>query len=449
MHVADVRLAPEQALIAWGFDPIFLATRRLHCHDLDRVSLERPIVVLHGNFHVMTVNSAALARAGYGMESEAEGIVRAADGTLTGELREMAVMFPLMRRLGIDFRDMVRGEDAFWRFGRMAVRAGVTTCTDLFNDMEEADVAALAAMSSDAQYPLRVVPALNVLGVAEDRVVEHVRTLAGYGTDRLRMGAVKIMTDGSIQGYTARLKPPGYVNGHANGMWNIAPAQLYSLTALLHRAGIQMHIHVNGDEASELALDALEAAVRHGSGGGISGDAGALRHTLQHCQMADEEQFRRMARLGVCANLFVNHIWYYGDQHCAHTIGEARAMRMDACRSALRHGVGLAIHSDAPVTPLAPLFSAWCALHRQTQTGRVLGRDQCLTALQALRAVTMGAAYTLHLEREVGMLAVGMRADMAIVSAPPLAGDMWEEVGTDWRDIAVLGTMQDGRIFWV
>ena len=128
------------------------------------------------------------------------------------------------------------------------------------------------------------------------------------------------------------------------------------------------------------------------------------RHTLQHCQMADEAQFRRMAALGICANLFANHIYYWGDQHYAITMGPDRATRIDATGTAERLGVHYAIHSDAPVTPLAPLFTAWCAVNRRTMSGRLLGEAERLTVPQALHAITIGAAYTLKLDHLVGSL---------------------------------------------
>jgi predicted amidohydrolase YtcJ len=121
-----------------------------------------------------------------------------------------------------------------------------------------------------------------------------------------------------------------------------------------HEAGFQVHIHTNGDMATELALDVFEAVL-------ADRPRPDHRHTLQHCQMADAAQFRRMAALGVCANLFANHIYYWGDAHYALTMGPDRAERMDGCATALRSGVPFAIHSDAPITPLGPLFTAWCA----------------------------------------------------------------------------------------
>ena len=162
---------------------------------------------------------------------------------------------------------------------------------------------------------------------------------------------------------------PGYYGGQPNGLWNIAPTQLDALVAAYHEAGLQLHIHTNGDEATSVALDALERALARNP-------RPDHRHTLQHCQMADAAQFRRMRALGVCVNLFANHIYYWGDVHQAITIGPDRAQRMNAAGTAQRLGVPFAIHSDAPITPMGPLFTAWCAVNRRTASGRVLGEGE-------------------------------------------------------------------------
>jgi predicted amidohydrolase YtcJ len=246
---------------------------------------------------------------------------------------------------------------------------------------------------------------------------------------------VKLMADGSIQGYTGRLKWPGYLMGHPNGIWNTPPDRLKEQIVCLHREGVQMHIHVNGDEASEAALDAIEEAqARH--------PRFDHRHTLQHCQMADDSQFRRMAALGLCVNLFANHIWYFGDQHYELTMGPDRAMRLDACGSALRHGVPLAIHSDSPVTPMGPLHVAWCAVNRLTPSGRVLGENQKISVEAALRAITLGAAFTLKLDSEIGSIEAGKKADFAVLGKDPRAVP-----AVELKDVPVLGTVVGGHHF--
>ncbi|MBM3557334.1 MAG: amidohydrolase family protein, partial [Alphaproteobacteria bacterium] len=253
--------------------------------------------------------------------------------------------------------------------------------------------------------------------------------------DRLRLGIVKIVVDGSIQGFSARLKWPGYYNGAGPGLWYVTPEELREALDAALALGVQVHTHTNGDEATELVLDTLEAALaRH--------PAADHRFTLQHCQLASPAQFRRMRKLGLCVNLFPNHHFYWGDEHYRVTVGPERAERMNACRTALASGVPMAIHSDAPVTPLGPLFTAWCAINRLTASGRVLGEYERIGLHDGLWAITMGAAYTLRLDGEVGSIEVGKRADFAVLEDDPA------EIGPSrLKDTRVWGTVQGGRVF--
>lgn len=426
-------LAPGEPLFGWGFDPIFLTTERLSRKHLDQAAGDRPVAVLYSNFHLMCVNSAALKMAGYDADTLLEGVVKGIDGAPTGELQEMAAMFPVLRRMGIDFRTISQNSEAIGNYAKIAVRAGVTTITDLYSMLEDDDLDLMLRLTGDEDYPLRIVPALGAIGQPSD-VGAKALALRDRSTDKLRLGSVKLMTDGSIQGYTARLRWPGYVGGQPNGIWNAAPAEIFALTAEMQRRGIQMHIHVNGDEAAEVTLDALEAAARSHAWPGA-------RHVLQHCQMMDRALYRRAAELGVACNIFANHLWYFGDQHAALTIGPDRAERMDAVRTALDEGVMAAIHSDAPVTPLAPLFTAWCAVNRETMTGRVLGREECISVSEALELITLGAARTLRLDSEIGSIAPGKRADFTILGDDPLKCDPGAI-----KDVTVLGTVFGGRV---
>ena len=102
----------------------------------------------------------------------------------------------------------------------------------------------------------------------------------------------------------------------------------------------------------------------------------------------------------------------------------------------------MAIHSDAAVTPLGPLFTAWCDINRQTISGRILGESERISIDQALRAITLGAAYTLKLDSEIGSIEVGKKADFAV-----LEDDPYDVSPENIKDIKVWGTVQSGRIF--
>jgi predicted amidohydrolase YtcJ len=426
---------PNQPLLAWGFDPIYFGGRRMNAADLDQVSTTRPVLVIHSNFHVLNVNAPVLAKAGIDASTNVHGIVKGATGKPTGELQEIAAKYMAYRASGIDLAAVLSDEEAVWRFARVAQLAGVTTATDLHNELPESTVNGYLRASARDGFPIRLLPAFGAIALPPDEGVRKLRGLVERNNERLRFGLVKIVTDGSIQGLSARMRWPGYYNGLPNGVWNTGPDDIDRLLQAYHDAGFQVHIHTNGDEASEVAIDAIERALARTP-------RRDHRHTLQHCQMADSAQFRRMAALGACVNLFANHLFYWGDIHYAQTLGPERANRMDACATALATGVPFAIHCDAPVTPIGPLFTAWCAVNRLTASGRTLGDSEKIAVADALRAVTLGAAYTLKLDHEVGSIEVGKRADFAVLHDDPLA-----VAPVALKDVRVWGTVLGGRVF--
>ena len=282
---------PGEPLLAWGLDPLFFEGRRMVASDLDRVSTARPILVLHQSGHIINANGELMRRAGITRDTNVMGVLKDASGEPSGELQGPALRSMLYRAAGRD-RGLAFGDPkGLWRFACSAQLAGVTTATDLANDLPEETVAGQVAATSDDGYPLRIVPAFIGMARPAPEGVAWVKSLIPRGNERLRYGLVKLVFDGSIQGFTARLKSPGYYNGAENGLWYIDPDELPNILGTYHRAGLQVHIHTNGDQATEAAIDAIERVLR------AAPDPDA-RFTLQHCQMAHDAHFRRMARLG-------------------------------------------------------------------------------------------------------------------------------------------------------
>lgn len=422
--------------IGWGFDPIYFGNRRCRRGDLDRVSATNTVGVLHASGHILNVNSEALRRAGLlrpGVDHP--GIPLGDDGLPTGELKGPEAMMPVMPHVGLD-RSFLSGDEFGIRaFGKLAVRAGVTTATDLAATAQDPEIDTWLRVTGGEDYPVRLVPFLRLIGLSPADAVARAVQIRARSSERLRLGSIKVVADGSIQGFSARLRWPGYYNGAPNGLWYAAPQTVREAYTLGLEHGVLIHTHTNGDEATEMALDCMEAALR-------ARPAPDHRYTLQHCQLADEAQFRRIKALGMCVNLFANHHYYWGEQHRAITVGPERAERMNACRSALDAGVPFSVHSDAPITPLAPLFTAWCAVNRLSSTGRVLGAAQRIGVMDALRAVTLGAAWTLKLDGEVGSIECGKRADFAVLGEDPTA-----VAPEALKDVPVWGTVQGGRVF--
>lgn len=436
LQAADAELTdPETPLFAWGFDPLHIGGNKLSRHDLDKVSKTRPVLVMHASFHITNVNSLMVECAGFSRNTNVSGVPLGQDGEPTGELQGIAALFRTFRVLKSNpFKQDFSAADLA-RYQASACNQGVTTVTDLHSDLSEETIELYRAAARQPDFSIRLVPALASASHTPEEAIAKMARLRPTGNDKLHYGIVKIIVDGSIQGFTARLRWPGYHNGAPNGLWYIAPDDLRVAVEKYHRAGLHLQIHTNGDEATEQALDAIEAAQ-------IAAPRPDHRHTLQHCQMADTAQFKRMKALGVCVNLFSNHLYYWGDAHYEQTMGPERAHRLDATGTAQRLGIPYGIHTDAPITPLNPLFTAWCAVNRISSGGRELGKaTEAITVQQALAAITIGSAYTLKLDHLVGSIETGKYADFAVLEADP-----FEVAPEKLKDITVWGTVVGGRV---
>ena len=432
---------PAAPLVAWGLDPIYFPGERLVAVHLDRVSETRPIFVYHVSGHLATVNTALLRQAGIDADTPTPGVSRNADGTPDGELQEP----PAMMLAGGAFaavRAALATPEAVWNYGYEARNAGHTLVTDLGTSQltDPAQMEKWQTITNDPAYPSRVMVALSNAfggGLPLDEMAAFGAGLKAQETEKLRFGIVKLVLDGSIQGFTARISWPHYYrppeNHPGNGLWLIAPEQFGELVEAYHRAGMTVHVHCNGDEATQVFVDAVEDVLtRH--------PRPDHRHTVQHCQLTTPAQYEQMAALGMCANIFSNHMFYWGDQHRDITVGPDRAAGMDACATALRSGVSFSIHSDTPVTPLGHLHTAWCAVNRLTASGQVLGPDERISVPDALHAITLGGAYQLKLDHEIGSIQAGKFADFAVLDDDPLSVDP-----VALKDIGVWGTVLGGE----
>ena len=431
-------LPPGEPLLAWGLDPIYLDGERLVGHHLDSVSDVRPIFVMHASSHLATVNLAVRLAEGIGRDSTTPGVVRDADGEPNGELQEPAAI-SLAGEVWRRFVAAFGTDEAKWNFARDGRNNGHTLLADLgASGFTDRQLDGWQRVTDDPDFPARVLVAASPFGTTQsiDELAARVVALRDRNQERLRFGVVKLILDGSIQGFTARLNWPYYFDpppgSDQNGLWLIPPEQMPELVSVFHRAGLTVHCHCNGDQAVDVFLDAVEAALT---------DHPRIdhRHTVQHCQLATAAQYRRMAALGVCANVFSNHLFYWGDEHRRFTVGPERAAAMNAAGTAEALGIPFSFHSDSPVTPMGHLHVMWCAVNRETATGQVLGPEERISAASALHAATLGAAYQLKLDHLVGSIEVGKYADFAVLGDDPLSVDP-----STLRDIEVWGTVLGG-----
>ncbi len=429
----------NDTLLAWGVDPLYFDGERMYAHHLDKVSTTRPIYLNHASGHLSTVNSKLMADENITRDTSAPGVAKDVDGEPNGELQEAAKM--LASRANTEMMAGWFSKEGVWNFGYAARNTGHTTVIDLASGPLDDETSELwSSIVEDPMFPARVMRASSL---ARDRNSDPADVAAmtvrrkTESTEKLHYGVVKLFLDGSIQGFTARLSYPFHYTLPAgnpeNGLWLTAPDQIADIIFPFHAAGLTVHCHCNGDEATEAFIDAIEEVLERYP-------RWDHRHTVQHCQLTKNAQYRRMAALGMCANIFTNHIFYWGDQHREFTVGPERAYGMDACASAQRLGVSYSIHSDSPVTPLGSLHVAWCAVNRRTATGRTLGEHEKITVGDALYAITLGAAHQMKMDHLIGSIEAGKFADFAVLEEDPLEIDPMR-----LKDIEVWGTVLGGE----
>jgi predicted amidohydrolase YtcJ len=410
------RSDPGDWVVGMGYDDTLLAERRHPTRaDLDRVSREHPVAVWHISGHLASANGLALERLGIDRSTpDPEGgrIRRdAATGEPDGVLEESAVEGLQARLLQPSLLDSLR---VVRRASEIYLAAGVTTAQNGYASTTH--MRGLAWLSRLGLLPLRV-----VLWPSEE-AAEALRdgSFAFASPDPLwvRLGAVKLIADGSIQGYTGYLSRPYFVppgdDRDYRGYPVIARDELIRRVGRHHARGLQVAVHGNGDASIDDILDAFEAAQR-------AHPRDTARHVVIHAQMARDDQLDRMKALGVIPSFFSLHTFYWGDRHRDIFMGPERAARMSPARSAVDRNLRFTIHADAPVVPMEPLRLVWAAVNRRSRTGATIGAEQRIAAMQALRAVTIDAAYQHFEEADKGSLEPGKLADLVVLDRSPLA----------------------------
>lgn len=401
-------------VLGLGYDDSFLAERRHPTReDLDRVAGDRPIAIFHISGHLAALNSAGLERSGIdpGTPDPPGGrIVRDPRTREPSGVVEEAIVDDLRNRL---FRPSLREEFRIMRQANaLYLRAGVTTAQNGAVSVEQARLLRRASHLGLVPFRLVLWPTEEA---AETLLAREHGTCAA--SEWVRCGAVKLFADGSIQGYTAHLRDPYHVyagNDPAyRGYPRVPHEQLIERVRRHHEAGLQIAMHANGDAAIDSVLDAFEAAQR-------AHPRVDPRHIIIHAQMARGDQLDRMKALGVIPSFFPLHTYYWADRHREIFLGPERTERISPARSALERGLRFTAHADTPVVPMEPLRIVWSLVNRRSTGGRVIGPSERIDVMNALRAVTINAAYQYFEEAEKGSLEPGKIADLAILGRSAL-----------------------------
>ncbi|MEG1878534.1 MAG: amidohydrolase [Pseudoflavonifractor sp.] len=421
---AETGLPPGAWVVANGYDHNALAE---HAHPdlafLNHSMPENPLIMQHQSGHCGVLNSAALAALGITPETPAPagGIIGLADGALTGYLEESAYINAIKAVPMADLSAMLgayrRAQSRYFARGISTVQEGMMVAQML--PLYEALIAAGLLK-------------LDLVGYADMSSMAALRAAlpgsVGQYRRQFKIGGYKIILDGSPQVKTAWMKTP-YAGSTDCGYPSLTDAQVLGAVQTAAAEGTQILAHCNGDAAIDQFLSAVEqtpAATR-------------LRPVIIHAQLMTLPQLQRAAALHVIPSFFVAHVLHWGDIH-AENFGPARAQTISPARSALDCGLPFTFHQDAPVIEPDMMETIQCAVCRRTKAGLLLGADQRISVLDALRAVTINAAHQYFEEDSKGSLKAGKHADFVILERNPLRVPP-EELSK----IAITETIKDGE----
>ena len=422
---------PGDWVLGFKYDDTKTAEGRfLDREDLDAVSTVHPVLVGHRGGHTIYVNSLALRRAGVTEGTpDPEGGRFYRDpvrGRLTGRAAETATA-PFEKAIPNALSRDERREGVKL-IGAMMARTGLTSVTDAGGSPE--DLQAYQDARDAGQLPVRVYCHIRA-PYLDSMLGAGVRT--GFGDEWVRVGAVKMVCDGSISERTARLAQPYVGRPDDRGILVTPEPVLYETLKKAHEADWQLGVHANGDEAIDLVLRIYERLQRERP-------RRDPRFRLEHCTMITDDLVRRIKALGAIPTPFSTYVYWHGEKMKEY--GAERLDRMFALRSFLDAGIRATQASDYPPGPFEPMMALQSEVTRTDSRGNVWGPRQKITVEEALRVGTINGAYASFEERLKGSIEAGKLADLTVLGRDPL-----REAESSLIGIPVERTMAGGR--WV
>ncbi|MBE1273856.1 amidohydrolase [Enterovibrio baiacu] len=437
---ADKPVNKEQGfIIGFGYDDSQLK-KQMHPtrYDLDAVSTDVPIMIIHQSGHLGVLNSKALDMLGFTAKSKnppGGQIRRLPDSEEpSGVLEESAffgALIPLFTQISPEENELLfqAGMKLYSKYGYTTAQEG-RTMTD-----------SVLAMYDIAQKEKLL---LDVVAYVDIQLGTETMKAPYYGDgykNGFRVGGVKLTLDGSPQGKTAWLTkpylvPPQGQNAQYKGYPIMSDEEADKYVAMAMENHWQMLTHVNGDAAIDQYIHAVEKATK-------TYGAGERRFVAIHAQTAREDQVQSFKELNIIPSFFPMHTFYWGDWHAQSVLGDARAENISPTGWAMDRDMIFTSHHDAPVAFPDSMRVYSATVNRITRSGRVLGKDQRVNAMTALKAQTLWAAYQHFEEATKGSIEVGKVADLVLLSDDPL-----EINPLELADITVLSTIKDGKVIY-
>jgi predicted amidohydrolase YtcJ len=432
-------IAPGGFVIGFGYDPDLLAEKRGPTRqELDAAFPDNPVILVHVSGHGAMLNSRALARFNISAATPTPSggvIAREPGGNEPSGLLFETAFLPIFSNLpgptDDEFVELLgSGQNLY-------LRAGITTAQEGATMKRQLDLMRVAA--DRGLLKLDVVALPFIAEIDTIFAGRPPRNEPEY-RNRLRIGGVKLLADGSPQGRTAFFTRP-YLTGGPSGQkeWRGEPtvpqAMLNDWFKQVYDGGATLFIHCNGDAA----IDAVLEAHRFAAGD----DPAKPRGTVGiHSQFIRRDQLEKFAAWKITPSFFTLHCFYFGDTHVTNR-GPEQASFISPMRSARALGLRPANHTDFNVSPLDQLFTIHTAVNRVTRSGKTLGEAERVGPLDALEAITIDGARMYGEEKQKGSIEVGKLADLVVLSANPLT----VPAGTI-ESLRVVETIKEGKTVW-
>lgn len=420
-------------VVAKGYDNNQLFEKQHPKKDiLDKVSPDNPLILQHKSGHMGVLNSMGLDKLGITVDTPSieGGLIEIIDGKLTGYMEENSFVHYLKQVPMPDINSLV---DSCKKAQEKYASYGITTIQE--------------GMMVNLQIPLYEYLVnsnklfLDVVGyVGIDDIDEYInkfnKSKLKYNNN-FKIGGIKIFLDGSPQGKTAWMRTEYQNEKDYYGYPTMKDEQVYSAVESAYSRGLQILAHCNGDRASEQYLEQIRKLESQNK------NIKDIRPVMIHAQLLGIDQIDKLKECGVIPSFFVAHTYYWGDTHI-NNFGFDRAKDISPVKSSIDKGINYyTFHQDSPVIEPNIIETIWCAVNRVTKNGVKLGENQCITVLEALKAVTINSAYQYFEEDTKGSIKIGKNADFVILSKNPLKYDK-----ENLRDIEVVCTIKNDNIIY-
>jgi len=438
LNVVENSMKDNNPLISWGFHHYFHG--KLTRQDLDLISKDRPILIIHRSFHEFIMNTKALEFFGISEEDiehlnyEEKELANLEDGHFS-ERGLIAVMPKIMNYLAAPER-IIKGLEISERYFQ---EQGITLIANPGAMYDRGIQQAKNYVFGDEETPFRslyIPSALYMLEhIDKENLLEETKSLISWGAGRVEFipNHIKLFSDGAMYSQNMVLRD-GYLDGH-QGVWLMENNVFKETFRLYWDAGYQIHVHQNGDAGLDRVLDVLEENIKRYP-------REDHRTTIVHFGYSAFDQIDRMKKLGVIVSANPYYVATLSDLYSKQGVGYERSQEMVRLGDVIRSDIPLSLHSDMPMAPASPLALMDAAVNRINYANKVAGPDQRIDPLTALKGVTINSAYTLGIESEYGSITPGKYANLTILSDNPLTINPLKI-----KNINVIGTIEEGRSF--